>query len=433
MEQEKIRLESMPRLRVDLSILCQVVLPSHDLRGYEPSLPYSASKSQEENSRLCGLESRLSNLSVNGDEVEEIGSKGYASDEGIDCKIQPKTIEALFCTCGARIAANFFDEITLIFKGETEAECLQCNLKFKALQTERGILVNRRSQLIGFKTVGYLGIQYDLSGRDCLICMSPMNQDDGELNDGLSCGEHHACRSCLFDQLENSVLNHKRPECPGFACSVTWSDDDILLVCGDKRILEKISFYELEEACSKDPSMFFCPAQNCSYIGFKPDVNVGEKAEFACPRRNCEQKMLFYRGRKKDHAQLILGDQAQQYENYCQIKRMVESGDWKLCPRCKTPIEKLDGCHHITCGKCKHEFCWVCMELWRKEYDGRMYTHGRCIEHNARSNSRPIRQVALPAFGFEEVLHTESPVKPKPQKGKKHKSKKSKRGHRRHW
>jgi len=36
----------------------------------------------------------------------------------------------------------------------------------------------------------------------------------------------------------------------------------------------------------------------------------------------------------------------------------------KLCTNCSTPIEKNQGCMHMTCWKCKYEFCWLCMGKW---------------------------------------------------------------------
>jgi hypothetical protein len=44
-------------------------------------------------------------------------------------------------------------------------------------------------------------------------------------------------------------------------------------------------------------------------------------------------------------------------ESVAQIKTMGA----KPCPKCGINIEKAGGCDHMTCHRCRHDFCWVCL------------------------------------------------------------------------
>jgi len=51
----------------------------------------------------------------------------------------------------------------------------------------------------------------------------------------------------------------------------------------------------------------------------------------------------------------------------------------KPCPKCHRPIEKNQGCMHMTCSQCRHEFCWLCSGAWAEhgERTGGFYACNR--------------------------------------------------------
>lgn len=59
------------------------------------------------------------------------------------------------------------------------------------------------------------------------------------------------------------------------------------------------------------------------------------------------------------------------------------------CPKCKVCIEKNGGCSHMTCNRCKHEFCWVCGNDWK--------THGPTYDCN-RYKGNPEQDTAREAL-----------------------------------
>ena len=40
----------------------------------------------------------------------------------------------------------------------------------------------------------------------------------------------------------------------------------------------------------------------------------------------------------------------------------------QMCPSCKVMIVRSEGCKFMECGKCKFQFCWLCLSEFYTEY-----------------------------------------------------------------
>jgi hypothetical protein len=58
----------------------------------------------------------------------------------------------------------------------------------------------------------------------------------------------------------------------------------------------------------------------------------------------------------------------------------------KKCPRCSAPIEKNEGCLHMTC-KCGHDFCWRCLKPWRPTHSDYYHCSAK-VSKGAKSGKR---------------------------------------------
>lgn len=113
--------------------------------------------------------------------------------------------------------------------------------------------------------------------------------------------------------------------------------------------------------------MKYCPSPGCEFIIINPRVGAGTTDVFC----DCGYGFCF-KCNKDAHVPLDC-----YYRDLFEQKMKEDSGasdnselwvkvNTKKCPKCQTPIQKNQGCMHMTCGKCKYEFCWLCMgDYWK--------------------------------------------------------------------
>lgn len=208
----------------------------------------------------------------------------------------------------------------------------------------------------------------------CGICFENYPRD---MMSAAACG-HPFCGACWRGYMATSINDGPgclMLRCPDPSCGAAIGEDMVnkLLVEEDK---EKYLRYLVRSYIEDNRKTKWCPAPGCEFaVEFvmgcgSYDVNCNCSYSFCW---NCTEEAH----RPVDCetvAKWILKNSAES-ENMNWI--LANS---KPCPKCKRPIEKNQGCMHITCTPpCKFEFCWLCLGAWSEhgERTGGFYACNR--------------------------------------------------------
>lgn len=102
----------------------------------------------------------------------------------------------------------------------------------------------------------------------------------------------------------------------------------------------------------------YCPTPDCGQVYRATSI----ASVFTCSRcftPVCTTCHVSHQGMTcAEHKDLASGG----YEALERTKRELGIKD---CPKCKTAIEKTEGCNHMTCGGCGTHICWNCMQTFK--------------------------------------------------------------------
>ncbi|PIA29737.1 hypothetical protein AQUCO_05800083v1 [Aquilegia coerulea] len=213
------------------------------------------------------------------------------------------------------------------------------------------------------KTVGLLenpAVHYpNAKELTCGICFENYPRDRIHTT---ACG-HPFCSSCWKGYISTSINDGPgclMLRCPDPSCGAAVGQDMINLLVSDED-KEKYSRYLLRSYVEDNRKTKWCPAPGCDYA---VDFLVGSGSyDVSC---NCTYSFC-WNCTEEAHRPVDCGTVAKWI-----LKNSAESENmnWilansKPCPKCKRPIEKNQGCMHITCTPpCKFEFCWLCLGSW---------------------------------------------------------------------
>lgn len=172
--------------------------------------------------------------------------------------------------------------------------------------------------------------------------------------------------------------------CPSFKCPLKISSDTLKSIC-PKEVYDKYYMYIVRDFIDSSSFMHWCPAPNCGKIAIGTELTeIVCKCSFpTCAECGLESHRP---ATCKEVSKWILKN-TNESENSSWI--LVNT---KGCPKCSRRIEKNQGCNHMTCSMCRHEFCWICLGNWIG-HNGNSYQCNQYLENSADTNElRNVKQ-----------------------------------------
>lgn len=193
------------------------------------------------------------------------------------------------------------------------------------------------------------------SNSQCPICFT----SDVPLSRPL-CG-HKVCPDCMFEWALTCIRDSaKIPtfiKCPQAGCTRRLTIQSIL---DSSSPIQRDQIHEaFTKITLRNESIFIaCPVKGCSYIGYY-DGPESCTAPFECPVCSYTWKEEFQSDQKRKQKSFK--------ENiYDALSELRVELTCETCPKCRVKIQKMFGCNHMVCSRCKFEFCWRCLHSFKQ-------------------------------------------------------------------
>ena len=200
------------------------------------------------------------------------------------------------------------------------------------------------------------------SGVACEICYDELDGVKGHFS--LQCC-HRFCRGCWVSYLESTFSLGQyqtiRVTCPHHNCQQRIPPEDLILIAPSFASKWKESLFDMFLERSKDVCR--CPGPQCT--GTMVAVSGTPMAQnLAICCSYCETSFCLYCG-ESPHIPAKCCDFASWNKIFGSSSFWIKKNS-KPCPGCNVPIEKNQGCNHMTCERCTTQFCWVCLTVLRQ-------------------------------------------------------------------
>ncbi|KAI8147405.1 hypothetical protein BJV82DRAFT_595364 [Fennellomyces sp. T-0311] len=234
----------------------------------------------------------------------------------------------------------------------------------------------------------------------CEICFD----DDADMEfTWLDC-YHRFCNTCYGHYLNQKIWDEgesRRIECPQDKCHMV-VDESVVARLVDTKTKTRYARLLGRTFVDDNDAFRWCPSPDCEYA---IECHIpGVSLTATVPTVECGEGHKFCFGCSLPDHQPAVCSLVKKWLQKC--KDDSETANWisahtKDCPKCQSAIEKNGGCNHMTCRKCRYEFCWVCMGPW-SEHRSSYYA---CNRYDEKSGASARENQAKSRASLERYLH----------------------------
>jgi ariadne-1 len=222
----------------------------------------------------------------------------------------------------------------------------------------------------------------------CAICY-----DAPEKTLTMPCG-HEFCTNCWLDFCINSISEGPvcvRMTCPQAGCKEVVTEEEVAQVCKQAE-LSRFQTFQLRSFVESNSLTRWCPGKGCERVAcaYNPAAMEADNNVAHCD--GCLISFCMICG-EEPHSPCGCKDLAKWNEK---CRNESETANWilantKSCPKCFSRIEKNQGCNHMSCQRCKFEFCWICMGDWH-DHGANTGGYYKCNKYDSNITTAPEDQ-----------------------------------------
>jgi len=170
--------------------------------------------------------------------------------------------------------------------------------------------------------------------------------------------DHCFCRDCILAHVVSQIDAHRYPIfCP--LCSADRRNRNPVALSNEFVQDLGLSEQQFTRFVEMEMASFSLPlhCRSCDKTFFVDREEFNEATLIECPLPGCNSTWCKACNRVVDNR-----GSPHSCDGSAELNHLMRQEGWKNCPGCQTPIEKINGCNHMTCSTpgCNTHFCYLC-------------------------------------------------------------------------